>query len=273
MRNLLFSIAILSICLTANAEHILDLRHRKEIVKDTASMEIVYAHIAIDPVKNERRVKYEMLTIGNNFNKYGGYDNYQIDSLYMENPEFDPPFEEYRELSRNYETISESTLTNKTEGTITFHGKEFINYYRYTEPLPAIEWELSDESDEIIGYKCRKATAKWRGHDWTAWYSDIPEDAGPWKFQGLPGLILKLEDSTGEHFFEAIGTKNDVFPFGYGKKLYCKTTREKFNNLYKEYCQNSGAMLVDSGMVIPRSEEEELMLRSKKLFFAPIELE
>lgn len=123
MRNLLFSIAILSICLTANAEQILDLRHRKEIVKDTASMEIVYAHIAIDPVKNERRVKYEMLTIGNNFNKYGGYDNYQIDSLYMENPEFDPPFEEYRELSRNYETISESTLTNKTEGTITFHGK------------------------------------------------------------------------------------------------------------------------------------------------------
>lgn len=273
MRNLLLSIVILSISITANAEQILDLWYRKEIVKDTASMEVAYVHTAIDPVKNEKRVTYEMLTIGNNFNKYGGYDNYQLDSIFRADPEFAPTSEEFSELFRSYETISESTLTNKTEGTITFHGKEFINYYRYTEPLPAIEWELSDESEEIIGYKCRKATAKWRGRDWTAWYSDIPEDAGPWKFQGLPGLILKLEDSTGEHFFEAIGTKNDVFPFGYGKKLYCKTTREKFNNLYQDYCQNSGAMLVDSGMVIPRSEEEELMLRSKKLFFAPIELE
>ena len=272
MKKFLVLIAILS-CFTANAEYILDLRHRKEIVKDTASMEVVYVHVAFDPVLEQRDVKYEMLTIGTNFNKYGGYDNYQVDSIFMADPDFNPPFEEYLKFCRNYEEILESSLTDKNSGNITFYGKEFINHYRYTEPLPDFGWELSEETDEIMGHECHKATAKWRGRDWTAWYSDIPIDAGPWKFQGLPGLILKLEDSTGQHYFEAIGTKKDVYPFGYKKSLYCKTTREKFNNLYKDYCQNSGNMLVDSGMVIPQSEEEEQMLRSRRMFYSPIELE
>jgi len=32
-------------------------------------------------------------------------------------------------------------------------------------------------------------------------------------------------------------------------------------------------MLVDSGMVTPQSEEEEQMLRSRRMFYSPIELE
>ena len=272
MKNLLLLIAILS-CFTANAEYIFDLRHRKEIVKDTASMEVVYVHVAFDPVLEQRDVKYAMLTLGNKYNKYWGYDNYQIDSIFMADPDFNPPFEEYRKLCRNYEKTFDSTLTDKKNGSITYYGKEFINYFRYTEPLPDFGWELSEETDEIMGHECHKATAKWRGREWTAWYSDIPIDAGPWKFQGLPGLILKLEDATGEHYFEAIGTKKDVYPFGYGKRLYSKTTREKFNESYKNDRLNGGNMLVDSGMVIPQSEEEEQMLRSRRRFYSPIELE
>jgi hypothetical protein len=36
------------------------------------------------------------------------------------------------------------------------------------------------------------------GRIWNAWYSeDIPASTGPWKFYGLPGFVLKAEDSTG----------------------------------------------------------------------------
>lgn len=32
---------------------------------------------------------------------------------------------------------------------------------------------------------------------------DLPISSGPWKFYGFPGLILKAEDTTGTHRFEA----------------------------------------------------------------------
>ena len=126
----------------------------------------------------------------------------------------------------------------------------------------------------MLGYQCHKATANWRGRDWTAWYSDIPEDAGPWKFQGLPGLILKIEDSSGQHYFEAIGVKNDVFPFGYKEHLYSRITREKLAKSMEDYAANIGRIVADSGMILESEEHLEKLRNSKRrLFYAPIELE
>ncbi len=258
---------------TVLADEKLHTRNGTTIVKDTADMEVVYVHIAVDPVKDKRKVIYEMLSIGDNFFKYGGYDDYQVDSIYMSDPEFNPPFEESMSFLRKFDRIYNTTLTDRNNGSITFYGKVSMDYFHYSEPLPEINWILTDESDEVMGYQCKKATARWRGRNWTAWYSDIPIDAGPWKFQGLPGLILKLEDESGEHYFETVGMKDDIYPFGYKKRLYSKSTREKFNAAVKNYSENCGNILVDSGMIIPQSEEEESTLRSRRLFYAPIELE
>lgn len=243
-------------------------------VKDTANMSIVYVHVAIDPVTEQRKVKYELLSFGNNLILYGGYGDYQMDSLYMENPDLrDLPLEERMNLRRKFEPITNHMLTDRESGDLYFYGHIPINYYRYTEPIPKIGWILSEETEEIMGHECHKATTKWRGREWTAWYSDIPIDAGPWKFQGLPGIILKLEDSTGQHYFEAIGTKNDSYPIGYHDHLYSRSTREKFNALLKHASEHWGSDMVDSGMIIPQSEEEEQMLRSRRRFYSPIELE
>jgi len=78
-----------------------------------------------------------------------------------------------------------------------------LNYYIY-EDNTNIKWKLLDEFKNISGYKCQKAATKFRGRNYEAWFtSEIPLSFGPWKFNGLPGLILEVYDQTGEVYFTA----------------------------------------------------------------------
>lgn len=47
-----------------------------------------------------------------------------------------------------------------------------------------------------------KATVSHEGREYTAWYTtEIPIADGPYKFWGLPGLILKISDSENHYNF------------------------------------------------------------------------
>ena len=250
--------------------------HRPVVAQDTAFMEMVYIHVNVDPKDDNReKADYEMLAVGDEYLWYGGYGDYQLDSIGLADPEWTiaPTREEYGKIYDECEPITVYMLTNKRDSTLAYYGKVFINYYRYEEPVPKFDWKYEDETREVMGYECRKATTRWRGRDWTAWYSEIPVSAGPWKFNGLPGLILRLEDSKGEHMFEAVDSKDHVYPIGWRRKsIISKTTREKYNADLRDYKENAGAMLVDSGMV-QVDENRGANMRKVRLFYNPIELE
>lgn len=149
-------------------------------VQDTAQNEVVYVHISIDPKKNNaRKVTYEMLTVGNRIRNYGGYDDYQLDSIYMAQPDLELNHEEYVNFTKPYEQTYVSVSIDPANDLLTYYGRIFINSYRYTEPIPEIDWQLSEETQEVMGYECHKATARWRGRDWTAWYSTYPSTQVP----------------------------------------------------------------------------------------------
>lgn len=61
----------------------------------------------------------------------------------------------------------------------------------------------------IIGnYKAQKATTSFGGRNWNAWFTtDVPFQDGPYKFSGLPGLIVKVEDEAGDYSFDLKETK------------------------------------------------------------------
>ncbi|WP_282070183.1 GLPGLI family protein [Olleya namhaensis] len=104
-------------------------------------------------------------------------------------------------IKRNYINLNTNKLSS-TE-TITFDN----SLYLVTEALSKLEWDLSHADTLKIGtYICNKATTSFRGRNYIAWYTnDIAITFGPWKFHGLPGLILDMYDET--HKFEWIVTK------------------------------------------------------------------
>ena len=70
--------------------------------------------------------------------------------------------------------------------------------YQY-EDIFKIKWKLGEKRKKINGLECREASAKFRGRYYDVWYTtEIPVSVGPWKFSGLPGLILQIEDSRKE---------------------------------------------------------------------------
>ncbi|MDD3333554.1 MAG: GLPGLI family protein [Proteiniphilum sp.] len=56
-------------------------------------------------------------------------------------------------------------------------------------------------------------------------------NAGPWKFSGLPGLIMSIQDTKGHYTFEISGLENTREPIEYieyGARKYTRTDRITF---------------------------------------------
>ncbi|WP_185290738.1 GLPGLI family protein [Chryseobacterium lactis] len=69
-------------------------------------------------------------------------------------------------------------------------------------------WKILSDKEKIGGFTAQKAVCNFGGRKWVAWFTtDLPIQDGPYKFCGLPGLIVKLEDVTHSHSFELKGNK------------------------------------------------------------------
>lgn len=93
-------------------------------------------------------------------------------------------------------------------------GKKFYkarvvrDQYSYEEDRP-MDWKILPETAVIGSYKTQKAETDFAGRRWNAWFTtEIPFQDGPYKFSGLPGLIVKVEDTKGDYSFDLKETKN-----------------------------------------------------------------
>ncbi|MBQ9177619.1 MAG: GLPGLI family protein [Prevotella sp.] len=121
-------------------------------------------------------------------------------------------------------SVSIELVRKSTEG---FHGQSYHVYkglpdggrlthvsgfgfpFIYDEPMPSLDWQMEQRDTTILGYSCQAATAELRGRTWRVWYTEeIPIADGPWKLCGLPGLILKADDTEGYFGFCCIGVEN-----------------------------------------------------------------
>jgi len=101
--------------------------------------------------------------------------------------------------------IEEELFLDFPDHTLLIKDK-FWDDYLIEDEWPAINWQISNETLSISGLNCQKAIGEWRGRTYTAWFSsDLPYQAGPWKLNGLPGLIIEAYDTNKEIVFKFAG--------------------------------------------------------------------
>jgi GLPGLI family protein len=98
--------------------------------------------------------------------------------------------------------INYSVEKDKVSQKTYFKDRIGRDVYVYEEDRP-LNWKMSSETTKIGDYKVQKATTDFAGRTWTAWFTtDLPYQDGPYKFGGLPGLIVKAEDDKGDYSFD-----------------------------------------------------------------------
>ena len=125
-------------------------------------------------------------------------------------------------------------FTNYPKGKLSVTDHILTSSYIYEEDLAAISWKIEMKNKEILNYSCQKAVGNFRGRHYEAWFTpELPINNGPWKFKGLPGLILEVRDSDNHYVFEAIGIEQTETPILFPEKKYIKTNREELNKIRK----------------------------------------
>lgn len=127
--------------------------------------------------------------------------------------------------------ITKSKMHNLTYYSETMGSTKIM----HSDSLSDLQWELTSEIKEYKKYKCQRATTTWRGRFYTAWFTeDIPISDGPYKFSGLPGLIVELYDIDKHYHFELLGFEklNKALPFKMKFKDYVEMNRKDF---FKEH--------------------------------------
>lgn len=99
-------------------------------------------------------------------------------------------------------SINYSIEKDKKNQKTIFKDRIGRDVYTYEEDR-LLNWKIMPETTKIGEYKVQKAETDFGGRKWTAWFTtDLPYQDGPYKFGGLPGLIVKVEDDKGEYSFD-----------------------------------------------------------------------
>ena len=235
---------------------IMPLDTKKFTLLDSANYKFIYEFtFTTDSTKTNDKLKNELiLLVGNNESKFFSSQLYEKPKEAKQTTHSDAIAQQSgkgldgTEVFKNLK-IGLATVTTRVTAT--------LDVYTYNEPISDFNWVISNETKEILSYSCKKATTVFRGREYEAWFTtDIPLNNGPWKFGGLPGLILRVSDTNNYFIFECqsieMPKKKDAI-VKYDWK-YVPSTRKDVNNLIKNMHQNLKQVLTSLGQNVLTGE-------------------
>ncbi len=212
-----------------------------------------------------------LLSIGEKFSKFGELNAVKYDSLIEKFSHLQTiGAKEMNQLFPVSVRWKPILLRDFSQNTITIQDKAKATY-QYSEKQPSFKWVLENQTKNILGYTCYKATTEFRGRKYNAWYAkDIPISNGPYLFNGLPGLIMEIEDRKGDYHFIAVAMdKKQYNIYLRNESTIFKVERNKFREVQKSYHDNPAFFM---GKTYD-SEGKIINDRVKAKPYNPIELE
>ena len=170
-----------------------------------------FSHLRDTTKKDEFYNENMILFLGKNSSAYKSYDKKMADALMkkqvQEQMAANPggPIRITRgkgsgSTTEYYQFPNEKKIVRK---------EKLFNSYLIEEPFPVINWKISSDTARFAGLQCQKATAHFKGRDYTAWFCpDLPFHSGPWKLNGLPGVIVDAYDDKKEVVFKFDGIED-----------------------------------------------------------------
>lgn len=143
------------------------------------------------------------------------------------------------------------------------------------ESLDLFKWQLTNKRDTILGYPCQQAKTHFRGRDYTLWFTtELPFKTAPWKFHGLPGVVLKAESDDNFYKAEAMELKvrnpkreiknpykgKSTLSWEEHKKRYIKIHKE---SVAKNKAVNARLGIPESSVVVGASKKEVIVERNR----------
>ena|SRR5690554_3241773 len=172
----------------------------QEKADNPALLKVVYEFTHVDDsTQRDRPVQEEMNLYINS-----------TSSLYRRFSEEDSEYHRHRQRGGSAETFDLNLILENTSSLYhSFQEQTMVNteriitqMFQIRESMPAIDWEIGDEQKQIGDYTAQLAKGSFGGRDYQVWFvPEIPIPFGPWKLQGLPGLILEARDSKDDVVF------------------------------------------------------------------------
>ncbi|MPM68100.1 hypothetical protein SDC9_115031 [bioreactor metagenome] len=244
---------------------------------DNAHLKCQYQYIwQNDTLNGKTRDDLLILQIGKSISKSYSYYSNQVDSISaLPNGKkiigkmIDNAMKSGDFMKGNYlhKRMKAYVYKNYPQGKTTVTDGLSLQDYIYKDKLNAQEWQFADSTKTILNYPCQMATCDFRGRRWTAWFApDIPISDGPWKFGGLPGLIMEVYDRGNQCHFTIIGlqkVENEPIVFSetyVGSKRFEKTNRIDFLKAQKNYLMDmNGYIRMETGIDLSTGKPEKIM--------------
>ena len=260
MKKIFFTFILIILCSTIKAQWF----DYPIIELDTAKLQVSYQLTYFDDTNHMEfmRQEQQILIIGDKASSYQSYNNlkfYQTGRKKQQEGNL-MVWLQSGLYEDNYVCAFHYVIyKNHHNGIITYTDYNMsAGNLLYEENKQAFDWEITTETDSINGFLSQKAMCNYGGRRWEAWFTpDIPYSDGPYKFCGLPGLILKIADTQGHYSFNvlALELSEHGTMVEFRDINYIKTTRKEFNKMMDDY--NKDIINVLRGMGIDASNAQQ----------------
>ncbi|PJB59753.1 MAG: hypothetical protein CO098_01725 [Bacteroidetes bacterium CG_4_9_14_3_um_filter_41_19] len=204
-------------------------------VLDSANLSITYSLAWKQDTNNLEQVRHEnmILLVGQKISLFMS-KNFYTRRLLGRKAEREGRLHEFLDgpEMQNFRTrYSYKIYKNYPASRYTYTDKVMPAFLQYEENLDVFNWQLTDLVDTIGDYMAYCAYTDYGGRHWVAWYTtDIPVNDGPYKFRGLPGLIIRLYDDKKQYVFDMVKMErsDEVLLIEFDDMGWMQTSRSDF---------------------------------------------